>query len=266
MPHDAVDQTIKALADPTRRAMLDALREGDGQSLSSLGTAAPSLGKHAVLKHFRILEQAGLVTSRKEGRQRLVFLNPVPVLLLAQRWLDDYGARSARQLTRLKTHLETETLMPSTTSTPTTRTVRAAIIIKATPERVWHALTDPEECRQWYFGTYIRSTFELGTALDYVDDVGVVQIRGTVVEVEVGRLLVHTFNATWSDDVRNDQESLYTWRLELWGADLTQVTIEHSRIPVGSHTDGQVEQGATTLLSSLKTLLETGRPLPVSGS
>ena len=262
MTYDAVDRTIRALADPTRRAMLDALRVGDGQSLSSLGTVAPALGRHAVLKHFTILEQAGLVTSRKEGRQRLVFLNPVPVLELAQRWLDDYGARSALQLTHLKTHLEKETPMPSTPSP--TRTVRAAILVAATPQQVWHALTDPHECRQWYFGTHIRSTFEPGTALDYVDDDGAVQIRGTVVEVVTDRLLVHTFNATWSADVTSDDESLYTWRLEPRGADLTQVTIEHSGIPVGSSTDGQVEQGATVLLSSLKTLLETGRPLPMS--
>ncbi len=106
--HDGVDATIRALGDPGRRALLDALRARDGQTVSELGDAVPDLGRHAVLKHLGVLESAELVTTRKVGRQRFVHLNPVPIVELAQRWLDDYGALAGLTLTHLRKHLEQE--------------------------------------------------------------------------------------------------------------------------------------------------------------
>jgi len=103
-----VDATIRALGDPGRRALLDALRARDGQTVSELGDAVPDLGRHAVLKHLGVLESAELVTTRKVGRQRFVHLNPVPIVELAQRWLDDYGALAGLTLTHLRKHLEQE--------------------------------------------------------------------------------------------------------------------------------------------------------------
>ncbi len=108
MSHDQVDATIRALGDPGRRALLDALRARDGQTVSELGEAVPDLGRHAVLKHLGVLETAELVTTRKVGRQRFVHLNPVPIVQLAQRWLDDYGSLAGLTLTHLKKHLEKE--------------------------------------------------------------------------------------------------------------------------------------------------------------
>lgn len=145
---------------------------------------------------------------------------------------------------------------------PASRTVRASIVIHATPAEVWRALTDPALTAQWYFGTSIRSTFVPGEPLDYVSDEGTVQIRGIVTEVERERRLLHTFAATWSPEVSADEESLFEWNLEPMGA-MTRVSIYHSHISAGSQTEDEVEEGATVLLSALKTLLETGRPLPV---
>jgi uncharacterized protein YndB with AHSA1/START domain/DNA-binding transcriptional ArsR family regulator len=258
---DTTEATIRALADPGRRSILDALRAEDSLTVTALGEAVPALGRHAVLKHIGVLERAGLVSTRKVGRRRLVSLDPVPLVRLAERWLDEYSARSATALIHLASHVEKETLMNETEHVVTqTRTVRAAIMIEASPEQVWQALTDPSQTRRWYFGTEIRSTFEPGAALDYVDSDGVVQIRGVVIEAIPSRSLVHTFNATWSPEVTGDPESVYAWHLEAVGA-LTKVSIVHSDVPVASHTEDEVEEGATMLLSALKTLLETGRPL-----
>ncbi|MGI9155974.1 MAG: SRPBCC family protein [Marmoricola sp.] len=144
-----------------------------------------------------------------------------------------------------------------------TRTIVAQIVIAATPERIWAAMTDPEQTEQWYFGTRVRCTWEPGASIEYVDGDGDVQLAGEIIECEPRRRLVHTFRATWSPDIAEDPASRYEFRIEPMGEALCQVTIEHSGIPVGTATDQQVEGGATLTLSSMKTLIETGQPLPL---
>ena len=97
---------IAAIADPSRRRILDALREDDGQSIGELTDELAVLGRHAVLKHVGVLEAAGLVVSRKEGRVRRCYLNAVPIVALAQRWITDFGARASTGLLALKSDLE----------------------------------------------------------------------------------------------------------------------------------------------------------------
>lgn len=97
---------IAAIADPSRRRILDALRARDGQSVGELAETLAPLGRHAVLKHVGVLEQAGLIVSRKEGRVRRCHLNAVPIVELARRWIDDFGARASAGLLSLKTELE----------------------------------------------------------------------------------------------------------------------------------------------------------------
>ncbi|MDM4762575.1 helix-turn-helix domain-containing protein [Galbitalea sp. SE-J8] len=102
----STDAVIAAIADPTRRRLLDALRDEDGQPIAALTDRVAPLGRHVVLKHIRILEAAGLVVTRKTGRQRRCYLNAVPIVQLAERWIDDFGARAASGLTALKRELE----------------------------------------------------------------------------------------------------------------------------------------------------------------
>ena len=97
---------IAAIADPSRRRILDALRLHDGQSVGELTDALAPLGRHAVLKHVGVLERAGLIVSRKQGRVRRCHLNAVPIVELAQRWIDDFGARASVGLLALKADLE----------------------------------------------------------------------------------------------------------------------------------------------------------------
>ena len=106
METSETDAVIAAIADPTRRRILDALRADDGQPVGALTEALSPLGRHVVLKHVRVLERAGLLVTRKVGRQRLCYLNAVPIVQLAQRWIDDFGARAASGLLSLKNDLE----------------------------------------------------------------------------------------------------------------------------------------------------------------
>jgi DNA-binding transcriptional ArsR family regulator len=100
-----VDEVFKALADPTRRGLLDALFERDGQSLSELEGRLP-MSRFGVMKHLKVLEGAGLVTARKRGREKLHYLNPVPIRRVHDRWVSKYAEPWASALTELKRELE----------------------------------------------------------------------------------------------------------------------------------------------------------------
>ena len=103
---EPTDETVfRALADPTRRAILDGLFERDGQSLGEIERAF-DMSRFGVMKHLRVLEEAGLVTTHREGRSKLHFLNPVPIRLIHDRWIDKYTERRVAALTDLKQKLE----------------------------------------------------------------------------------------------------------------------------------------------------------------
>jgi DNA-binding transcriptional ArsR family regulator len=102
-----MDEVFKALADSTRRGLLDRLFERDGQSLSALEEGLP-MSRFGVMKHLKVLEEAGLVTTQKRGREKLHFLNPVPIRLIHDRWVSKYAEPWASALSELKTELEDE--------------------------------------------------------------------------------------------------------------------------------------------------------------
>jgi len=102
-----MDKVFKALADPTRRELLDRLFERDGQSLSALEAELP-MSRFGVMKHLRVLEEAGLVTTKRRGREKLHFLNPVPIRLIHDRWVGKYAQPWASALSDLKQDLENE--------------------------------------------------------------------------------------------------------------------------------------------------------------
>ena len=102
-----MDAVFKALADPTRRSLLDELYKADGQTLSALEQRLP-MTRFGVMKHLRVLEEAGLVTTQKRGREKLHFLNPVPIRLIYDRWVSKFAEPLAATLTGLKADLEEE--------------------------------------------------------------------------------------------------------------------------------------------------------------
>jgi DNA-binding transcriptional ArsR family regulator len=101
-----LELVFKALADPTRRLLLDLLFEREGRTLSELESGI-AMTRFGVMKHLRLLEEAGLVVSQKRGREKLHFLNPVPIRLIHDRWIDKYTERRVSALTDLKQQLET---------------------------------------------------------------------------------------------------------------------------------------------------------------
>src|SRR2546430_1814776 len=120
-----MDEVFKALADPTRRGLLDELFEQDGQTLSALEARLP-MTRFGVMKHLRVLEEAGLVTTRKRGREKLHFLNPVPIRLVHDRWVSKYAEPWAAALSGIKDELEGSTMEKG-----------FDIYIKTTPEKLW---------------------------------------------------------------------------------------------------------------------------------
>ena len=103
---DDDDGVFRALADPTRRLLLDRLFERDGRTLGELEAEVPEMSRFGVMKHLRVLEDAGLVVTRRSGREKLHFLNPVPIRLIHDRWIDKYTEGPAAALAHLKKRLE----------------------------------------------------------------------------------------------------------------------------------------------------------------
>jgi DNA-binding transcriptional ArsR family regulator len=106
MSGDDEDRVFKALADPTRRHLLDLLFVRDGRTLSELESEVGDMTRFGVMKHLRVLEEAGLVVTRKSGREKLHFLNPVPIRQIHDRWIDKYTEPRAAALLDLKRKLE----------------------------------------------------------------------------------------------------------------------------------------------------------------
>ncbi|HEY1593959.1 MAG TPA: metalloregulator ArsR/SmtB family transcription factor [Thermoleophilaceae bacterium] len=247
-----MDDVFKALADPTRRGLLDELFKEDGQSLSALEASLP-MTRFGVMKHLKVLEEAGLVTTRKRGREKLHFLNPVPIRLVHDRWVSKYAEPWAATLTGLKHNLE-EKVMEKVFE----------IYIKTTPERLWEAITSSELRQQYTFGVGVESDWTTGSAYKAMHPTaGVMISEGENLEVDPPNRLVQSFNAVWSDDVRAAGTSRVTWEIEKV-EDSCRLVVTHDQLPEG--VNDQIYGGWPMILSGLKTVLETGEQLTTPGS
>jgi uncharacterized protein YndB with AHSA1/START domain/DNA-binding transcriptional ArsR family regulator len=266
-----MDAVFRALADPTRRGLLDELFKLDGQTLSALEVRVP-MTRFGVMKHLRVLEEAGLVTTLKRGREKLHFLNPVPIRLVHDRWVSKYAEPMTTTLTGLKRQLEEETMeavdVPHRVQLSTSPEGEGAmavfeIYIKTTPERLWEAITDPKLRARYSFGVETHSDWTPGSGYE-AGVPGVVDIAaGENLEVDPPRRLVQTFNALWSDDVKAAGTSRVTWEIHPVG-DSCQLTVIHDQLPEGANPE--LYGGWPMILSGLKTLLETGESLTTPGS
>jgi uncharacterized protein YndB with AHSA1/START domain len=247
-----MDEVFKALADPTRRSLLDELFKQDGQSLSALEQRLP-MTRFGVMKHLKLLEAAGLVVTRKRGREKLHFLNPVPIRLVHDRWVSKYAEPWAASLSGLKSQLEDKTMEKV-----------FEIYIKTTPERLWEAITDSESRQRYSFGVGVSSDWTQGSPYESVHPAGPTPIaEGENLEVDPPRRLVQSFTALWSDDVKSEGTSRVTWDIEPVG-DSCRLTVTHDELREGAH--GELYGGWPMILSGLKTLLETGESLTTPGS
>jgi len=247
-----MDEVFRALADPTRRALLDELFSEDGQSLRSL-QGRFSMTRFGVMKHLRLLEEAGLVVTRRRGREKLHFLNPVPIRLIHDRWVSKYAEPWVSALSGLKNELE---------ENPMEKIYE--IYIKITPERLWQAITDPEIRSKYQFGA--RQTSDWTPGSHYVmgvPDGEVLLGEGINLEVDPPRRLVQSMVALWSDEAKAEGTSRVTWDIEPVG-DSCRLTLTHDQLREGANEE--LYGGWPMILSGLKTWLETGELLTTPGS
>src|SRR3954468_18702798 len=183
-----MDAVFRALADPTRRSLLDELFKEDGQSLTALEERLP-MTRFGVMKHLKVLEEAGLVTTRKRGREKQHFLNAVPIRLVHDRWVSKYAEPWAAALSGLKQGLES------------TMEKVFEIYIRTTPERLWEAITDSQIRAKYNFGAGVVSDWQPGSRIEMgsPNAPGLLG-EGEVLEVDPPRRLVHTMTPLWGGD------------------------------------------------------------------
>jgi uncharacterized protein YndB with AHSA1/START domain len=247
-----MDAVFKALGDRTRRSLLDELFERDGQTLGELEERLP-MTRFGVMKHLRVLEEANLVTTKRRGREKLHFLNPVPIRLVHDRWVSKYAEPWAATLAGLKRRLEDRTMEKV-----------FEIYIKTTPERLWEAITDEQQRQKYNFGVGVTSDWTPGSRYEAIHPgAGIAIAEGENLEVDPPRRLVQSFNALWSDDVKSEGTSRVAWEIEPFG-DSCRLTVTHDQLREGANDE--LYGGWPMILSGLKTLLETGELLTTPGS
>jgi uncharacterized protein YndB with AHSA1/START domain len=246
-----MDDVFKALADATRRSLLDELYREDGQTLTALEERFP-ITRIGVMKHLRVLEVAGLIVTKRRGREKLHFLNAVPIRLVHDRWVSKYAEPWAATLSGLKNRLEA------------TMAMVFEIYIKTTPERLWEAIVDSSQRQKYSFGVGVESDWTPGSSYQAIHALNPDPIcTGENLEVDPPRKLVQSFNALWSDAVKAEGTSRVTWEIEPVG-DSCRLTVTHDELREGAN--GEVYGGWPQILSGLKTLLETGEQLTTPGS
>ncbi len=246
-----MDIVFKALADPTRRALLDDLFRRDGQTLNSL-VEQFSMSRIGVMKHLKLLEQAGLVVTRRRGREKLHYLNPVPIRQAHDRWVSKYTEPWADALIELKKRLEH----------PMEKVFE--IYIKTTPQRLWDAITDSQTRGKFQFGNTVTSTWEPGSRWEMGNPAApAVLVEGENLEVDPPRRLVQSMVALWGDDVKSEGTSRVTWEIEPVG-DSCRLIVTHDQL--GDDANAKLYGGWPMILSGLKTWLEVGEVLTTPGS
>jgi uncharacterized protein YndB with AHSA1/START domain/DNA-binding transcriptional ArsR family regulator len=260
-----MDDVFKALADASRRRLLDSLNGRNGQTLREL-CGGLAMARQSVSKHLAVLEAANLVTTVRRGREKLHYLNAAPINAIADRWINQYDRERARALADLKTALEQET-MGNDAFVYTT-------YIRTTPERLWQALTDPTFTRR-YWGVAFASDWKPGSPMVWEENgVKIADPAQVVLESEPHHRLSyawHTFTPEWAEGhgfsdellgtLAGERRSRVTFEIEPLGQ-LVRLTVVHDDFDSGSKAFEMISEGWPHLLSSLKTLLETGNALP----
>ncbi|HTU30829.1 MAG TPA: metalloregulator ArsR/SmtB family transcription factor [Solirubrobacteraceae bacterium] len=268
-----VDDVFRALADPTRRRLLDALNARNGLTLREL-CAEADMARQSVSKHLAVLEAAQLVTTMRSGREKLHYLNPAPINGIAERWISRYDRQRVIALSALKHALEEETMdAPSFVYTT---------YIRTTPERLWRALTEPEFTER-YWGLTIDTDWQEGSpftlrqwGLEIEDPEQVVLESRPYERLSYGW---HAFTPEWRaeahqrvgfpeeflEKIAAERRSRVTFEISDLG-ELVKLTVVHDGFGPGSAVLPTISQGWPHVLSNLKTLLETDDVLPAAAA
>ncbi|MEO8540640.1 MAG: SRPBCC domain-containing protein [bacterium] len=247
-----MEPVFKALADINRRRLLDQLYERDGQTLGELQASLPQMTRFGVMKHLDVLEDAGLISTRKIGREKFHYLNPVPIQIIADRWISKFARPFVSALTGLKYDLEMEAMEKPKHVYD--------VYIRATPERVWEAVTSGEMTKKWFYGTTLTGDLKPGATIRYLNEDGSAAVEGEVLEVQPPSKFVHTWSSNWGPDFANDRPSRVTWEITPMGP-TTLLRMTHDDFEGETATYRSISQGWAPILNSMKSLLETGEPL-----
>jgi uncharacterized protein YndB with AHSA1/START domain/DNA-binding transcriptional ArsR family regulator len=245
-----VDAVFKALSDPTRRQLLDTLRDRGGLTLTELEQGL-GMTRFGVMKHLKVLEAANLVVTRRDGRFKHHYLNALPIQEVADRWMAPYGKPLARFALNIKNALESATPMADKPD------FVFSTYIKTTPAKLWDALTKPEITAQYYYGGRVQADLRVGGQFSYLDPKGEINLKGEVLEIDPPRRLLTTFQATWAEPDAETTRVLY--EIEPMGevCKFTMTHYDYEKAKAG------IEEGWPIIISGLKTLLETGKPLDI---
>jgi DNA-binding transcriptional ArsR family regulator/uncharacterized protein YndB with AHSA1/START domain len=256
-----MDEVFKALADPSRRLLLDSLNARNGQSLREL-CARLSMARQSVSKHLAVLEGANLVTTVWRGREKLHYLNAEPINAIADRWMNQYDRARAQTLADLRTALETASMSSSTEFVYTT-------YIRTTPERLWQAITDPAFSHR-YMGHAMVSDWKKGSTYAWEDHgLKIEHPDQVILESDPYRRLAFTFHtfvpelATAVDKLDEEtvakaaaeRRSRVSFDIEPDG-DQVKLTVIHDDFEPDSTVLKLISGGWPWKLSNLKTALE----------
>jgi DNA-binding transcriptional ArsR family regulator/uncharacterized protein YndB with AHSA1/START domain len=260
-----MDEVFRALADPSRRRLLDSLNGRGGQSLREL-CAGLDMARQSVSKHLAVLAEANLVTTVRRGREKLHYLNAAPINDIAERWINRYHRQRVDALSDLKKALEDSPMHKPEFVYKT--------YIRTTPERLWQALTEPA-FTQRYWGTTLQTDWHVGSPMTWDErGVTIADPAQVVLESEPYRRLSytwHTFTPEWAEAHGFSAELLTTMAAERRSkvtfeitdlGELVKLTVVHDDFDPASTVLPQISEGWPLLLSDLKTLLETDETLP----
>lgn len=254
-----VDEVFKALADPSRRLLLDSLNDRDGQSLRELCSGL-SMARQSVSKHLAVLEAANLVTTVRHGREKLHYVNAEPINAIADRWIDRYDSTRMQTLADLKTVLETPN--PAGEFVYTT-------YIRTTPERLWQAITNPAFSRG-YLGHAIESEWQRGSTYVWAENgLRIEDPEQVIVESDPYQRMAFMFHAFTPDlqqiapdlseeaiaQAAAERRSRVSFDIEPVG-DQVKLTVTHDGFDPGSIVRELIAHGWPLKLSSLKSGLE----------
>ncbi|RDI69310.1 ArsR/SmtB family transcription factor [Nocardia pseudobrasiliensis] len=259
-----MDEVFKALADPSRRLLLDSLNAHNGQTLSQL-CAGLEMTRQAVSKHLAVLAAANLVTTRRRGREKLHYLNAEPINAIADRWINRYDRGRIHALADLKTALE---------STAMTNEFVYTTYIKTTDRLLWQALTEPAFTKR-YWGATFDTDWKVGSEMVWhQQDWSSKDAAQVVLEADPYRRLSytwHTFDSSFAEAMRMNPDDVAAWgseprskvafEIEPMG-EIVKLTVVHDGFAPGSGVLLGISQGWPGILANLKTLLETGETLP----
>lgn len=245
---------FKAINDPSRRLLLDSLFRTDGQTLGELCQRLPTMTRYGVMNHLRVLEDAGLLTTRRAGRSKHHYLNPVPISQIHDRWISKYAARTIGAINAIKAAVEGGTM----SETPTH--IYTAYIAGSVAD-VWRAITDPEQTVRYFYGCRVESSWEPGSPVRYLGQDGEVVADGEIIEYAHEQRVEMTFHARWDTDLEAEGPVREAW-IVADAEGTTKLSVEMYDVDPASKTYTEFTGGFPFIVSGLKTLVETGASLP----